>query len=153
MKTIIFKTLSTIAAVILALANAIFGIFWIKGFRYAYGVLAVLGVVVLLSLLWDRIAKSRFVRAVDAVLSQQSQVTEPDAKTYEECLTPEPVKVEPAPQTASSTPSSDVIRQQLEEAIKAKELQKARDLEKRLREIEAEEAELLEICQRNGITK
>lgn len=148
MKTNIFKTLSTIAAVILALANAIFGIFWIKGFRYAYGVLAVLGVIVLLSLLWDRIAKSRFVRAVDAVLSQQSQVTEPDAKTYEECLTPEP-----APQTASSTPSSDVIRRQLEEAIKAKELQKARDLEKRLREIEAEEAELLEICQRNGITK
>lgn len=153
MKTNIFKTLSTIAAVILALANAIFGIFWIKGFRYAYGVLAVLGVIVLLSLLWDRIAKSRFVRAVDAVLSQQSQVTEPDVKTYEECLTPEPVKVEPAPQTASSTPSSDVIRRQLEEAIKAKELQKARDLEKRLREIEAEEAELLEICQRNGITK
>ena len=68
-------------------------------------------------------------------------------------MTPEPVKVEPAPQTASSTPSSDVIRRQLEEAIKAKELQKARDLEKRLREIEAEEAELLEICQRNGITK
>lgn len=153
MKTNIFKTLSTIAIVIMALMNVIGGFIGPKGLRYTYSVLVVLGVIVLLSLGLDWIAKSKFVRAVVSVLSEQSQVTEPDAKTYEECLTPEPVKVEPAPQTASSTPSSDVIRRQLEEAIKAKELQKARDLEKRLREIEAEEAELLEICQRNGITK
>lgn len=154
MKTNIFKTLSTVAIVIMALTNVICGFLGPKALRYTYRVLAILGVIVLLSLLWDRIANSRFIRAVNTVMAQQAQVTEPDAGAYEECLTSEPVKVEPAPQTASDALSRDDILRKLNEAVKAKDLKTAKECEERLHEIDAsEEAELLEICRRNGITK
>lgn len=165
MKNNVIRTLNSVAMAVLVIANIGFAFFFVKGFLYLRYVLALLGIVVLVLFLAERISSSRFVRAVAMTMKQERGEFKPDPDVYDACVTQQSTPKENVAQekVAYQEKSIEELTQALKEAIDSRNVDLAKRIAGQLDALEeakkvaeankATDAELRELAKKFGLEK